>query len=284
MPNDSDEPQVNIIRLPACSTEAKKNKHQQYSSIRAPMSTEQTLKQAPNVPIGLAPALLVFATVMGSAAGVALVMFLHPLFGMPDELGSMPLTPSLEYMAKYNSAYQSMSIGNGAINFSLIGVAIGVAIALLVATRASAVSRLLTALLGLLGGAVGGAIGGWLLANASATQGRLTIQGFAFDPMLQAVLFQTICWGGIGIGVGVALASCQKLAIGTGVVAGIAGGVIAALAHAVIGSFFFPDTGIVDLLPPSALERFLWATYCASALGLGIYFVMRRAARLGQSP
>ncbi len=241
------------------------------------MSTEQSSPLPPTVPFSLSLKSFVLVAIIGSLAGVALVMLVHPLFTMPDNLGSMPLIPSPEYMASYNSAYQKMSIGNSAVNFSLIGVALGLAFALPIATRARPLPSLLTALLGLLGGATGGAVGGFLLAQASTTQGRLTFQGFTFDPMLQAVLFQSLCWGGIGAGIGAAVGAYQKLKISTGVAAGIAGGITAAVVHAVIGSIFFPDTGLVDLIPPSTLEGFLWAIYCASALALAMHFVMRRA-------
>ncbi|MCC6508792.1 MAG: hypothetical protein IT423_06775 [Pirellulaceae bacterium] len=230
------------------------------------------------------PTLLLVAVIIGSLAGVAVVMPLDPVITMPNELGSMPLVPSPEYMAKYNAAYSTMSIGNSAINFSLIGAAIGTACALIVAAGASAVSRLMMALFSLLGGATGGALAGMLIANASTTQGRLTVAGIALDPMLQAVLFQTVGWGGIGIGLGLALAHSKKLPLSSGLVGGLLGALAAAVVHAVIGSIAFPSSGLVDLLPPNTLERLLWATYCGAALGTGLLWMFRRAAAASRQP
>ncbi len=95
-------------------------------------------------------------------------------------------------------------MGNLAISFAVIGAASGAATALLFARVASAAKSVLIPVMGLLGGGIGGLVTGLMLASAHSTQGRLDVFGFALDPMLQSVLFQTIVWSGIGIGIGAA--------------------------------------------------------------------------------
>lgn len=227
---------------------------------------------------------LVASLVIGALLGLAAIMPLDPVMRMPDELGSWPMNPTPEYIAKHNQAYSRMWMGNLAIDFALIGLATGTVPAIFVARRASATSRVAMALLSALGGAVAGMATGFMLASAHSTQGRFNLFGIALDPMLQSVLFHTVCWAGVGIGLGAAFALGRRQDIQKGVVAGLLGGFLAAMLHALIGSIAFPSSDMANLLPPSALERFLWVAYSAAAIGAGYCWIFREPSRSVAEP
>lgn len=231
------------------------------------------MNQPTNAP--MQPTLLMASLVIGALLGIALVLPLDPVISMPEELGSWPINPTAEYMAKYNQAYSKMWMGNLAINFALIGVATGAVPALMFARRASAGSRVAMVLLSLLGGGLAGLVTGLMLASAHSTQGRFNLLGWNLDPMFQSVLFHTICWSSIGIGIGAAIAMGRRQPVSKGIMGGLMGGFIAAMLHALIGSIVFPSSDMANLLPPNAIEKFLWVAYSAAALGGGIWWMLR---------
>lgn len=202
---------------------------------------------------------------------------LDPVITMPEELGSWPISPTPEYTVRYNKAYTNMWMGNLAIAFALIGLATGAITSVLSARGALTKGRLLMPILSMLGGGISGLVTGWLLSSAHSTQGRLDVFGWQLDPMLQAVLFQTLVWSGIGSGVGVALALGHNQPIGKGIAGGLLGGFAAAILHALLGSIIFPNSDMANLLPPNTTERFVWVAYSAACLGGGIWWSLRPA-------
>lgn len=228
-----------------------------------------------NTPTSMQPFMLIGCLVLGALLGLGLVLQIDPVLQMPEELGSWPMNPTAEYIAKYNQAYSRMWMGNLLIDFAIIGFLTAFVPALLSARRASIGSRFAMVVLSLIGGGSAGLVTGLMLGSAHSTQGRLTLLGWMMDPMLQSVLFHTICWSGIGMGIGAAMAKGYKQPVANGIVGGLLGGFMAAMLHALVGSILFPSSDMANLLPPNATERFLWVAYSSAAIGAGIWWMLR---------
>ena len=239
------------------------------------MNTTAETSSAPSTTQPMKIMLLLIGLIVGAVLGLAIVLRIDPVITMPDELGAWPLSPSAEYMQRYNQAYSNMWMGNLAINFAIIGLATGTITTCLLSRGVSLTGRLLLPILTLVGGGLAGLLTGLMLASAHGTQGRLDVFGWQLDPMLQAVLFQTIVWSGIGVGLGAGVALSLRKPIGKCIAGGILGGFAAAVLHALLGSIIFPTSDMANLLPPNTVERFIWAAYSAACLGGGIWWSLR---------
>jgi hypothetical protein len=200
----------------------------------------------------------------------ALVQSVHPIFNVPQELHFGMGAPA--ELVNRNQAYQrKIERRHAMIYLGSLGLLLGAALGIGEGVaRRSGQPIGLPILLGAMGGIAGGYSGclvqEYVRANVGLAEMKHTI-GLQLAMCLPIAL-------GISLGLAVLLFSWSA-ALKT-ILAGLAGGVLAAVAYPLIASTLLPTISTDSFLPEEASSRLLWLTLMSGLVGLVIPIAGRR--------
>lgn len=228
--------------------------------------------------------LFVFASAMANVVAGIVIGFVG--IGMPIEFDAMPLNPTADYLARYNSAFFHMYIQNYSVYFAIMGGMLGVTVGWLGTVR----NRLRASGASLVGGAITGALGGCMLGYITAhclfqnLNSAIHFSGIQIEPIVFSTALHSLIWVflGIGIGCGWTLSSLGFKKIGVGIQGGLAGGLLAGLTYSVVGAVVFSNSNAFEFVPLNLTERILWSLICGVCLSLGLFFVVVMRANEAQ--
>ena len=220
--------------------------------------------------------LLLASAMIASVAGAVIVGLIGNVFEMPSDFVDMPLQPSPEYLARYNSAISEMRSRNYAIHFAIIGASLGLAIGMMGVIR----NRMRSLVAASSGGALASGIGGFLLGLAAAYSVQvnhgesINLFGVNIEPIVQTTALQCFIWSlvGIGIGSGWTLAVWGPKQIANGIEGGLIGGLLAGVIHSMIAASFFTSSNAFSFVPERQMERIVWAAICGACICLGLVY------------
>ena len=204
------------------------------------------------------------SSTIGAIVGAVITHIIMPVYEMPQSIMQMQYMPSLDRMGEIHAEYGKVVMGNGTIAIAVVGATLGLGSGLCGQTKSRWIRALAGCLLGAGGGALGGWVGGWLDWNIVANLGRLTILGYEIDPMFHATLIQCAVWMIVGSSIGLAIAAID------GISHGLLGGLLTGVTYSVIGSFAFPGTNQLSIVPPSLLEQIVWSGWAGIVLAVAI--------------
>lgn len=220
--------------------------------------------------------LTLVAAILAGVAGALAIGQIGNVFKMSPDFDNIPLTPSPEYMARYNAAMSEYQSRNYAVHFTIIGSLLGLAIGAVGAVK----NRGQTLIASTIGGAMAGVVGGLLLGTAAAysvqvNRGEaINAWGVTIEPIVQTTAMQCFVWTmlGIGIGCGWTATVWGLRCIPKGIEGGLIGGLLAGMVHCIVASIFFSNSSGFTFVPENLIERIVWATLCCTCVGLGLIY------------
>lgn len=220
--------------------------------------------------------LTIVAAMLAGLAAALVIGQLGNVFKMSPDFDNIPLTPSPEYMARYNAAMSEYQSRNYAVHFTIIGAVLGLGIGA-VGTVKNRVQALIASSIG---GAMAGVVGGLLLGTAASysvqvNRGEaINAWGVPIEPIVQTTAMQCFVWTmlGIGIGCGWTATVWGRKYIPKGIEGGLIGGLLAGVVHCIVASIFFTNSSGFTFVPESLIERIVWATLCSTCIGLGLIY------------
>lgn len=220
--------------------------------------------------------LMLVAAMLAGIAGALAIGQLGNVFKMSPDFDNIPLTPSPEYMARYNAAMSEYQSRNYAVHFTIVGSLLGLAIGTVGAVR----NRGQALIASTIGGAIAGVVGGLLLGTAASycvqvNRGEaINAWGVPIEPIVQTTAMQGFVWTMLGVGVGCGWTATVWgiKCIPKGIEGGLIGGLLAGVVHCIVASIFFTSSSGFTFVPESLIERIVWATLCCTGVCLGLIY------------
>lgn len=213
---------------------------------------------------------LAIAGAIGSLSGMLLIHYCFASFELPEQFLDMPLNASTELVADYKASYTKVTVANSVAPVAGIGAVVGLLLGFLVGKGARIVCALAGTISAGLAAALGAAAGGYVVAGKSFVEGGDMLL-YRLDPSMLAMLVQFTSWGMMGLALAVAIACCRPgIGIAPAAFWGVAGGLLAAVLHNVVGSIAFPVSETMVVVPASLSEKLLWAGGGGLCIGLSL--------------
>jgi hypothetical protein len=229
------------------------------------------------------PWFMLILALLASVAGSVIVGQVGNIAKMPPDFADMPLSPSPEYLARYNAALSAFRSQNYAIQISILGGLLGLAIGI----AGASTNRFASAAAASIGGAAAALAGGFLLGLSAAycvqiNNGEsMNLMGVNVEPIVQTTALQCFVWAvtGIGIGVGWTLANWGPKRILKGIEGGLVGGLLAGIVYTVVAATAFSGSSAFSFIPEQYLERIVWSAVCGTSVCLGLIYSVRNHSK-----
>ncbi len=226
---------------------------------------------------------LLTLTMLAGMLSALIIQAIDPVFQMPSDIGPWPFQPSQEYLDRYYAASSWMISRNYAVYFSVLGAFVG----LTLGTVGSKHIRFVSIIGAASGGAGLGGIGGYLvglMTSALLQHGGepINLLGVSVEPIVQTAGLQCLAWSfvGLGIGVGWSAGQWRSGTIAQVIGSGLIGGIAAGLVYTLISAIVFSDSNAVMIVPRTVMERILWSCACSACVGVGFQRLSLRAPKL----
>jgi hypothetical protein len=223
---------------------------------------------------------LIFGGTLGAVMGIIVVIWIDPLFSMPDEFADYPIQPSTEYMIRYHAALRVMYSLNYAIYFGILGTGIGLATGICAGGNRRLTAMAVTGLWGSVFGSIGGYAGGWGVALALQNSGKeIPFLGLQIEPIIQSTAMQCFVWTFIAIGVASGFSVATSRSLGKAIQIGIIGGCLVGVGYTLIEGLCFPSANSFLVVPTSILEKLTWAAFAGLTLGATHHYLSSKKGR-----
>ena len=217
---------------------------------------------------------ILLACVVGGFLGGSIVYKVHPLFAYTD-LPEIGLDASAELVQEHRDAAFQFRSWNYSADFAIIGSILGLSFGAFAGGSRRMPATIAGGLVGGLLGAGLGFLGGLYVAKTILLNAEQTLQ--------ESLGLQAAVWGLILAGIVWSVAATNlgvQSALTPGFV-GLLAGLLVAMEHFVVGSFKFPTSNPLFLVPEGATERLYWliAFPVVSGLILAIGLRSQKSAR-----
>jgi hypothetical protein len=197
----------------------------------------------------------------------AVVQAVHPIFRVGKEFDvpsiGMPTAKFLAHRAEQDKADRR----NLALYLSGLGALIALAMGFSeVRAKRSLLMTFLAVLVGAAGGAIGGSMGTMILQNVRDNIGQADLKHLVEAQIAAAAPL------GLGIGLGVGLVTRSIIQTIKTTLAGLGGGLFAAVMYPVTVSMVLPWASTEMLFPQESTTRVLWLALLAGLVGFAIPF------------
>jgi hypothetical protein len=201
----------------------------------------------------------------------AIVQVIHPVFRVGKEFDVPSIgMPTAKFQAhraeqdKVDRRHVSLYVGGLS---ALIALAMGLREGL---AKRAWLMPIVSALLGAAGGALGGSLGAMILQHVRENIGQAELKHLVEAQIAVAAPL------GLSIGLGVGLVTRSVATAFKTTLAGLGGGLCAAVIYPVIVSVLLPAASTEVLLPEEASTRLLWLALLSAAVGFAIPFAGRQ--------
>jgi hypothetical protein len=212
--------------------------------------------------------------VIGLAAAIAVWAFIqsvHPLFHVSKEYDVPSIGMPTEKFLAHQKQRDLIDQKHAALYLGALGVLLTVASGSTHGMVAGWWWKIAVAAgLAAAGGVIGGVLGCSILQDVRTNIGQADLLHLVESQLAVAAPL------GLGVGLGIALWS-QTISLGVKTtLAGLAGGLLAAVAYPVIVSILLPDLSTDVLLPDTAIARLVWLCLLSGLIGLAIPIAERQ--------